>query len=153
MRTHEKQCFESVMFSKYDGKCTGKFRSDGNTSMETSLLNRVVRWDPASGRAEMKAAMVLRDLGVSEELQLQASAKPLKRRRYRVLQVNHDPRELTVSGPSRPVIRCRLQERGIGPYLRKRPIVAIVFVCDTDHARDWGPRLSRFGMALMWGHS
>ena len=47
--------------------CTGKFRSDGNASMETSFLNRVIRWDPASGRAELEAdtrhvAMVLRDL-------------------------------------------------------------------------------------------
>ena len=65
--------------------------------METSFLNRVIRWDPASGRAELEAdtrhvAMVLRDLGLemsspvatpvakrpkSEELLLLAGSKPL----------------------------------------------------------------------------
>ena len=48
--------------------CTEKFHSDGNTSMETSFLHRVIRWDPASASAELEAdtrhfAMVLLDLG------------------------------------------------------------------------------------------
>ena len=34
MPTHEEKWFEGVLFSKYDGKCTVKFHSDGNTSME-----------------------------------------------------------------------------------------------------------------------
>ena len=42
MPTHEENWFESVLFSKYDGRCTGKFHSDGNTAMEVSLLNRVI---------------------------------------------------------------------------------------------------------------
>ena len=65
--------------------------------MEASFLNRVIRWDPTPGRAELEAdtrhvAMVLRDLGLekstpvatpvakrptSEELVLLAGAKPL----------------------------------------------------------------------------
>ena len=73
----------------------GRFHSDGNTLTDNSFLNRVIRWDPASGGAEMEAdtrhvAMVLRDLGKSspvvtlvvklpksEELLLLAGAKPL----------------------------------------------------------------------------
>ena len=58
-------------FSKYDGKSTGKFHSDGNTAMEASFLNGVIQWDPTSGRAELEAdtrhvAMVLRDLGLEK---------------------------------------------------------------------------------------
>ena len=56
------------LFMKYDGKCTGNFHSDGNTSMEASFLHRVIWWDPTSGRAELadtrRAAMALRDLGL-----------------------------------------------------------------------------------------
>ena len=98
MPTHEEKRFESVLFSKYDGMCTGKFHSDGHTAMEASLLNRVMQWDSTSGKAEFleadtrHVAMVLRDLGLvkstpfvtlvakrqkSEELQLLAGAKPL----------------------------------------------------------------------------
>ena len=78
-------------------KCTGSSIRIANTLTETSFLNRVIRWDPASGRAELEAdtrhvAMVLRDLGLeksspvvtpvakrpqSEELLLLAGAKPL----------------------------------------------------------------------------
>ena len=59
------------LFSKYDGKCTGSSIRIANTLTETSFLNRVIRWDPASGRAELKAdtrhvAMVLRDLGLEK---------------------------------------------------------------------------------------
>ena len=42
--------FERVLFSKYDG--AGKFRAGGNAAMEASFLNRVIRWDPTSGRAD-----------------------------------------------------------------------------------------------------
>ena len=74
--THEEKWFESVLFSQNDGKCTEKFHLDGSTTMETSFLSRVVRWDPTSGRAELVAdprheATVLRDLGLSHvQLQL-----------------------------------------------------------------------------------
>ena len=51
--THEENCFESVLFSKCDGNCTGKFHSDGNTLTETSFVNRAIRWDPTSGRARV----------------------------------------------------------------------------------------------------
>ena len=53
--THEEKWSEHVLFSRYDGKCTGKFHSDGNALTETSFLNRVIRWDPASARARMEA--------------------------------------------------------------------------------------------------
>ena len=97
MPIHEEKWFESVLFSKYDGMCTVKFKSDGNTAMEASFLNRVILWDSSSGRAVLEAdtrhiAMVLRDLGLkkstrvvtlvakrpqSEEHLLLAGAKPL----------------------------------------------------------------------------
>ena len=65
--THEEKWFERVLFSQNDGHCTEKFHLDGSTAMEASCLNRVVRWDPTSGRAELEAdprheAMVIRDL-------------------------------------------------------------------------------------------
>ena len=70
---HEEKWFDMVLFSKYDGKCTGKFHSDGNTATEGSFYNRVIRWDPTSGRAELEAdtrhvAMVLRDLGLEKSI-------------------------------------------------------------------------------------
>ena len=70
MPTHQQKWFKSVLFSKDDGKCTGKLHSDGNTAMEATFLNRVIRWDPVLGRAELEAdtrhvAMVLRDLGLA----------------------------------------------------------------------------------------
>ena len=42
-----------------------------HAAMEASLSNRIIRWDPASGRAEMEAdtrhvAMVLQDLGLEK---------------------------------------------------------------------------------------
>ena len=97
MPTHEEKWFGSVSFSKYDGKCTEKFHSGGNTAMEASFLNRVIRRDPTSGWAGLETdtrhvAMVLRDLGLekstpvvtlvdkrpkSEERLLLAGAKPL----------------------------------------------------------------------------
>ena len=49
MSTHEEKWFVGVLFEKYDGKCMVKFHSNGSTSMESSFLNRVNRWDPASG--------------------------------------------------------------------------------------------------------
>ena len=52
MPTHEEKLFESVLFSKYDGKCTEKLHSDGKTAMEASFLNRVIGWDPTAGRAD-----------------------------------------------------------------------------------------------------
>ena len=55
MPTHEEKWFESVLMSKCDGKCTGKFHSDGNTAIEASFLNRVIGWDPPSRRAELEA--------------------------------------------------------------------------------------------------
>ena len=62
----KRKWFESVLLSKYDGKCTGKCHSVGNIAMEASFLNRVIRWGPAFGRAELEAdkhvAVVLRDL-------------------------------------------------------------------------------------------
>ena len=54
MRTHEEKRFENVLLSEYDGKCTEKFHSDGSIAMETSFLNCVIRWDPTSGRAELR---------------------------------------------------------------------------------------------------
>ena len=128
MPTDEEKWFECVLFSKYDGKCTGQLQSDGNTAMEASLLNRVIRWGPTPGSAELEAdtrhvAMVLRDLGLekstpvvtpvakrpmSEELLLLAGVKPFERRGNHVAQLSHDTRELLVSGPSRLVIRCRI---------------------------------------------
>ena len=88
---------KASLLSKYDGMCTEKFHSDGNTAMEASFLNRVMRWDPTSGRAELVAdmlrfAMLLRGLRLeksapvvtlvvnrpkSEERLLRAGAKPL----------------------------------------------------------------------------
>ena len=70
MPTHQEKWFKSVLFSKYDRKCTRKLHSDGNTAMEATFLNRVIRWDPVLGRAELEAdtrcvAMVLRDLGLA----------------------------------------------------------------------------------------
>ena len=69
MLSHEEKWFEG--FSKYDGKRTGMFHSDGNTLTETSFLNRVIRWNPTSGVAELEAdarhvAMVLRVLGLEK---------------------------------------------------------------------------------------
>ena len=82
----EEKWFQSVLFHR-----------GGNTAMEASSTNRVIRWDPTPGRAESESdtrhvAMVLRDLGLekstpvvtpvpkrskSEELVLLAGAKPL----------------------------------------------------------------------------
>ena len=60
---------ESVLLSKYEGKCAGMSHSDGNTAMEASLLNSEIRRDPTSGRSELEAdtkhiPMVLRNLGL-----------------------------------------------------------------------------------------
>ena len=71
MPTHEETWLKSVLFSKYDGKFTGKFLTDGNIAMEASFLNRVIRMDPTSGMAELEAdtrhvAMVLRHLGLEK---------------------------------------------------------------------------------------
>ena len=49
MPTHEEKWFEIVLFSKYDGKCTGNFHSDVIAAMGASFLNRVIMWDPTSG--------------------------------------------------------------------------------------------------------
>ena len=40
MPTHEEKSFGSVLFSKYDGKCMGKFQSDVNNLMENFVLER-----------------------------------------------------------------------------------------------------------------
>ena len=147
---------KSVLFSKYDGKCTAKVHSDGNTAMEASFLKRVIKWDPTSGRADTKhIAMELRGLGLgkstpvvtpvaspkSEELLLLAGAKLLNAEdstlyRSVTMRVNH-----LDSGPSRLVIRCRLsgtrdedshdeRPRGtkrVGRFLRGRTVGTIVF--------------------------
>ena len=55
MPTHEDKRFENVLFPKYNEKHMQKFHLGGNASMETSLLNRVVRCDPASGKAQEEA--------------------------------------------------------------------------------------------------
>ena len=52
MPIHEDKRFEGVLSSKHDGTCTGKFHSDGDTLTEIWFLNRLIRWDPATGRAE-----------------------------------------------------------------------------------------------------
>ena len=62
--------FESVLFLKSDGRCTGKFHS-GNIAMEASFLNRVIGWEAHLAGAELEAdtrdvAMVLRDLGLEK---------------------------------------------------------------------------------------
>ena len=93
MPTHEEKWFDGVLFLKYDGKRTENFHSDGNTSMETSFMNRVIRWDRHELEPDTRhSAMVLRDVGLeksspvvilvakrlkSEEPLLQAGAKPL----------------------------------------------------------------------------
>ena len=46
-----------------------RFRAAGNTAMEASYLNRLIRWDPTSGMAELEAdtrhvAVVLWELGL-----------------------------------------------------------------------------------------
>ena len=51
----EEKCIGSVLFSKYDGQCTEKSDSDGNTAMGASFLNRVIGWDPTSGRTVLEA--------------------------------------------------------------------------------------------------
>ena len=71
MPTHEETWFESVLFLKYDAKCSGKFHSNGNIAMEASFQHGVIQWDSVSGRAELEAdtrhvAMVLRVLGFGE---------------------------------------------------------------------------------------
>lgn len=71
MPSTEEKWFEEVLFSQYEGKCTGKFNSDAADPSEASFLNRVIRWDPTAGRAELEAdtrhvEMVLRDLGLEE---------------------------------------------------------------------------------------
>ena len=96
-----------------------------HTLTETSFLNRVIRWDPASGRGGLEAdarhvATVLRDLGweksalvvtlVGEVGRTSAAGRgeTSERRGYHVVQVSYDAREQPVSGPSRLVICCRL---------------------------------------------
>ena len=62
--------------AKVEMRCKSeKFHSDGNTLTKHRFVNHVIRWDPASGRAEWEAdmkhfAMVLRDLGLKSHLQL-----------------------------------------------------------------------------------
>ena len=128
MPTHEEKWFEGVLFSKYDGKCTEKFHSDGNILTETSFLNCVIRWDPASGRAELEADRRARCKGASRsgigkvvsccdscgqasEVGRTSAADrsaTSDRRGYHVVQVSYDACKLLVSGPSRLVICCRL---------------------------------------------
>ena len=38
MPSHEEKWFASVLFPKYDGKCTGEFHSDGNIAMESFVF-------------------------------------------------------------------------------------------------------------------
>ena len=129
MPTHEEKWFLSVLFSKYDGKCTGKFHTDDNTSMDTSFLYRVTGWDPAPGRDDLEAdtrhvAMVLRDLGLEKSVISgcdscgQASevgrtstagrSESSERRGYHVVQVSHDAYKQPVSELSRLFSRCGL---------------------------------------------
>ena len=111
MPTHEEKWLESVLFSKYDGKSTEKFQSDGNTAMEASFLNRVIRWDHTSGRAELEASSVVTPVAKrpkSEELLMLAGAKPLNAQdtsSYKsvTMRLNN-----FVSGPRRLVICYKL---------------------------------------------
>ena len=109
------------MFSKFDGKCTGKFHSYENILRETSFLNCVISWDPASGRAELEAdtrhvAMVFRDLGLEKSsLVVTLVAKRPKsgrtsdagrsevseRRGFHVVPVSYNVCKLLVSGTVR----------------------------------------------------
>ena len=124
MPTHEENWFESVLFSEWDGKCTGEFHSDGNTAMEASFLDRVVRWDPTPARAELEAGCDGASRPWNGEINTSCNSccqasevrrtsiagrcETSERRRYHVVQVSRDARELPVSGPSRLVSRCRL---------------------------------------------
>ena len=154
--TQEEKWFKSVLFSKHDGKCTEKFPSNGNGAMEASFLNRVIRWDPTSGRAGLEAdtrhvAMVRRDLASEKSTLL-----------------------MLVSGPSGLVICCRLSGTSDEESNDERPrrtqtcwailvrttswsdhkilpVVLEVF-CDAEHAGDAGTRKSLSGMAHLIKH-
>ena len=116
MLTHEEKWFEG--FSKYDGKRTGMFHSDGNTLTETSFLNRVIRWNPTSGVAELEADAGHSGIGqVVSRCDFLWPSAPSRKNLYsvtsertgnHVVQVSYNACELPVSGPSRLVICCRL---------------------------------------------
>ena len=110
MPTHEEKWLESVLFSKYDGKSTVKFHSDGNTAMEASLLNSVIRWDPTAGRSEVGGISSCNSCGqASEVARTSTGGKRVtsERRGYYVVQVSHDAPEQFVSGPPSFVISYR----------------------------------------------
>ena len=97
-----------------------------------------------------------------------------QRRGYQVGQVSHDAHELLLSvqtcqslqdlwqrGMKSATTKDLQEFKRVGPYLRGRPVGAIVFepqtllgvldvFCDADHAGDLGTRRSRSGMAVMW---
>ena len=65
MPAHEETWFESALFSKFDGKRTGKFHSYCNAATVPSWLTRVFQWDPISGKALLEAELEARYDGAS----------------------------------------------------------------------------------------
>ena len=103
--------------STYDGKCMEKLHSDGNTLTETSFMNRVIRLDPGSGRAELEAdtrhvVMVLRDLGLEKSSPVTPVAKRPKLEELLLAEAKllneGDTTLYRSAGPTRLVICCRL---------------------------------------------
>ena len=78
--------------------------------METSFRNRVIWWDPTSGRAELEAdtkqwCFATWDRRRATPVVILVAKLPESGER--LVQVSHDARELPVWEPSRLVIRCR----------------------------------------------
>ena len=129
MPTREEKWFEEVSFSKYDGKGTGMFHSDGNTLTETSFLNRVVRlgslhlveprWRLIRGTPQwcfeiwdLKIVSCCDSCGQASEVGRTSTAgrsETSERRGHHVVQVSYKACELPVSGL---VICCRLWHEG-----------------------------------------
>ena len=100
---------------------------DGNTAMDASCVNRVIQWDPTSGRAGLEArghGASRSWTGKSTPVVTPVAKRPkvgrtsvagrcdtAERRGYHSSQVAHDAREQLVSVSSRLVIRCRLSGR------------------------------------------
>ena len=171
MPTHEEKWFARVLCSKYDGMRTGKFHSDGNTAMEVSFLNRVVRWDPAPGRAELEAdtrhvAMVLPDLGIGQvntscnscckasevrRTSIAGWCETSERSGYHVERVSHDARELLVTDTSRLVIRCRLSSTRDEESHDERPRGTQTCWAPLAKATSWSDRCSTTNIAWSSG--
>ena len=142
--------------------------------METSFLNRVIRWDPASDRAELEAESVeiwdwrryLQFLLAGAKL-LNAEDTTLYRSvTMRVNFMSLDRPDLSFAAGSlarwmeSPTAKDLEELERVGRYLRERPVGAIVFepqtfpgvlevFCDADHAGDLGTRKSQSGMAVL----